>query len=38
MTTPRNRSRLAASLVLLALVGAMFIVPSAHAGARADRR
>jgi uncharacterized protein YkwD len=38
MTIPRNRSRLAASLVLLALVGAMFIVPSAHAGTRADRR
>ena len=38
MTTPRNRSRLAASLVLLALVGAMFIVPSAHATALGDRR
>ena len=38
MTTPRNRSRLAASLVMLALVGAMFIVPSAHAAALADRR
>ncbi len=38
MTTPRNRSRLAAGLVPLALVGAMFIVPSAHAAARTDRR
>ena len=38
MTTPRNRSRLAASLVLLALVGAIFIVPSAHAAALGDRR
>ncbi len=38
MTTPRNRSRLPASLVSLALIGAMFIVPSAHAAVRADRR
>ena len=38
MTTPRDRRRLAASLVLLALVGATFVAPSAHAGARADRR
>lgn len=38
MTTPSNRSRPAASLVLLALVGAMFIVPSAHAATRVDRR
>jgi uncharacterized protein YkwD len=34
MTTPRTRSRVAASLVLLALVGAVFVVPSAHAVAR----
>jgi uncharacterized protein YkwD len=38
MTTPRDCWRLAASLVLLALVGATFVAPSAHAGARADRR
>jgi len=38
MTTRRKRSRPAASLVLLALVGAMFIVPSAHAATRVDRR
>ena len=38
MSTPRNRSRLAASLVLLALVSAAFAVPSAHAIVRADRR
>jgi uncharacterized protein YkwD len=38
MTTPRNRSRLAASLLLLALVGATFIVPSAQADARAGGR
>jgi uncharacterized protein YkwD len=34
MTTFRTRSRLAANLVLLTLIGAAFVVPAAHAGAR----
>jgi uncharacterized protein YkwD len=34
MTTPRSRSRVAASLVLFALLGAAFVVPSAHAASR----
>ncbi len=36
MTTPRTRSRLAASLVIFALIGAVFVAPSAQAGARRD--
>jgi uncharacterized protein YkwD len=38
MTSPRTRSRVAASLVLLALIGATFVVPSVHAGARSTPR
>ncbi|MGZ5212390.1 MAG: CAP domain-containing protein [Actinomycetota bacterium] len=34
MITPRTRPRLAASLLLLTLVGAAFVAPSADAGAR----
>jgi uncharacterized protein YkwD len=36
MTTPRTRSRVAASLVLFALIGAASVVPSAHAVSRKD--
>lgn len=38
MNTPRTRSRLAASLVLLTLVGAAFVAPSASADARTALR
>jgi uncharacterized protein YkwD len=38
MTTPRTRSRLATSLVLLTLVCAAFVVPSANAGGRTTPR
>lgn len=37
MSTPRTRSRLAASLVFLALIGAMFVTPSAQAEVRHAR-
>lgn len=38
MTTPRARSRVAASLVLLTLIGTSFVVPAVHAGARTAPR
>lgn len=34
MTTPRTRSRLAATLAILALIGVAFVAPSAQADAR----
>ena len=38
MTSPRTRSRVAASMVLLTLIGAAFVAPSVHASARSTPR
>jgi uncharacterized protein YkwD len=38
MATPRNRSRVTASVVLIAMIGAVFVAPSARAVVRSDPR